>query len=357
MFPMKILKAFLLILTIALSAFATERNPIDFGAVPDDGQDDSAAIQAAVNEVVEKGGGTVILPGGRLNLNDIVRIVPSEYFGGEIRIKGTRGAYIEVSTGVGGYGIYAGNLNVLSFEDVIFVGKNVPEGHADFYDARYVVFSTFIQQTNIIRCQFFGLATPGNGAVVYFGNTDGKIVDSQFDGSLGQYPDGAVVLAENSRGLTVSRTTFIDYANYIGGYLSKSTAFVGSWISVKGGLPLGGNGMRRVVIEDSRFDEAAAAAISITDVNWVSLTGNSVNVNSTSAAKGFYMKNVDHAKVEQSWLGYTTAIRPALDIENVGVLEATSLKLGGGVYFIRRKNSNNVIVKFCEQCSTRSNPL
>ena len=37
---------------------------LDYGAVPDDGQLDTQAIQKAIDEVSEKGGGTVIIPSG-----------------------------------------------------------------------------------------------------------------------------------------------------------------------------------------------------------------------------------------------------------------------------------------------------
>lgn len=345
-------KIFLLfcLLIIPISTFAIESRPEDFGAIPNDGLDDSAAIQSAIDSVLSEGGGTIIFPSGKLNVNNLLRFVPTDYIGGEVKLQGNRGSLVEVSVGSGGIAFYAGNLNVFTFEDLVIIGKNVPDGNPQFYDARYVVFATYVQQTNIIRSQFYGLGTPSNGAVIYLANTDGKILDSQFDGSLGQYPDGAVIMAENSRGLTVSRSTFIDYANFREGYISKTTSFTGSWIKVKGGLPLNANGIRRVVVEDSRFDEGAAIAVSVENVPWVYLTGNSVNLNSASPGRGIYLKDVDHAKVEQSWFGYTTEARPALDLLNVKALEVTSLKFGGGVFFWRKQNVLSTSVRFCEQC-------
>lgn len=346
----KIIFTVVCLLLIPVYAFAIESRPEDFGAIPNDGLDDSTAIQSAIDDVVAEGGGTIIFPSGKLNITNILRFVPTNYIGGEIKLQGNRGSIVEVSTGESGFAFYAGNLNVFTIEDLIVVGKNVPDGHPQFYDARYVVFTTYVQQTNIIRSQFYGLGVPSGGAVLYFGNTDAKVIDSQFDGSLGQYPEGAVIMAENSRGLTVTRSTFIDYANFHEGYISKTTSFTGSWIKVKGGVPLGGNGIRRVVVEDCRFDEGSATAVSIENVPWVYLAGNSVNVNGSSPGKGIYLKDVEHAKIEQSWFGYTEEARPALDLTNVKAVEVVSLKFGGGVYFWKKQNVLSTSVRFCEQC-------
>lgn len=346
----KVLLLTLCFLVLSGSAFALELRPEDFGAIPNDGLDDTVAIQAAIDQVVSEGGGTIVFPSGKLNVNGILRFVPTGYIGGEMKLQGNRGSIVEVSTGPTGIAFYAGNLNIFTIEDLIVIGKNVPEGDPHFYDARYVVFTTYVQQTNIIRSQFYGLAVPSDGAVMYFGNTDAKVTDSQFDGSLGQYPDGAVILADNSRGLTVTRSTFIDYANFREGYVSKTTSFTGSWVKVKSGLPFGGNGIRRIVVEDCRFDEGAATAVNIENVPWVYLSGNSVNVNGTGVGRGIYLKDVEHAKIEQSWFGYTNEARPALDLVNVKAIEVSTLKLGGGVYFWKRQNVLSTSVRFCEQC-------
>lgn len=322
----------------------------DFGAVVNDGLDDSAALQAAADSILKTGGGTIIFPGGKIDLRDTVRFIPPGYVGADIKLLGNRGSVIEVSVGVNGIPFYGGNLNSWIFEDLVITGRDVPAGDPAFYDAGWVVYSNYVQQTTIIRCQFYGLAVPDNKAVVYIGNTDGKIVDSQFDGSLGQYPNGAVVMAENTRGLTVIRSTFLDYANFAGTYLSKSPGFSGAWIWVKGGMSHNANGQRRVVVEDSRFDEASAAAVRVEDATWVSTKGISVNVGGPTPAVGMYLKNVEHARVEQSWFGYTDQPRPAIFTENVQSLEVNSLKFGGGVYFQRKIGAGTVEARNCPLC-------
>jgi hypothetical protein len=329
---------------------AVETRPEDFGAIPNDGIDDAEAVQSAINEVLSSGGGKVIFPSGKLEIHNNIQILPNGYVGAEVKLQGNRGSIVEVSTGAGGIAFYAGNLNVFTVEDLIIVGKNVSAQDSEFYDAKYVIFSSYVQQTNIIRCQFYGLGVPNEGAIIYFGNTDGKVIDSQLDGNLGLYPNGAVVMAENTRGLTVSRTTFLDYANLHGEYLSKTPSYTGAWIKVKGGLPLNANGMRRVVIEDSRFDEGSAIAISIENVPWVYIAGNSVNVNGAQPGKGVYLNNIDHAKIEQCWFGYATTSRPALFLQNVKAVEVTSVKLSDNVYFWETQNVLSSSIKYCEDC-------
>lgn len=338
------------LIVFPLAAQAAEVRLEDFGAVVNDGQDDSAAVQAAANAVFQNGGGTILFPSGKIEIRNTVRFVPEGYVGGDLKLKGNRGSVVEISAGVNGTPFYGGNLTTWTFEDLTMVGKNVQPGDPAFYDAAWVVFSNNVQQTNIIRCQFYGLAVPNDRAVVYFGNTDGKITDSQFDGSLGQYPNGAVVTAENSRGLSVTRTTFLDYANFMGVYYSKSTAYTGAWIQVKGGMAHNANGQRRTLIQDSRFDEGAAAAIRIEDVAWASIKGINVNVSGTTPGTGVYLKNVEHAVIEQSWFGYTTEPRLAITTVNVGGLEVSSLKFGGGVYFKTKPGKGSVSVRNCAEC-------
>jgi hypothetical protein len=348
--PFGIVSLALCFFAAPLFANAMDVRPEDFGAVVNDGLDDSAAIQAAANAIFKHGGGTILFPSGKLEIRNTIRFVPENYIGADVKLKGTRGSVIEISTGTYGIAFYGGNLNTWIFEDLVIIGKDVPPGNPAFYDAWYVVFSNYVQQTNITRCQFYGLAVPNASSIVYFGNTDGKVVDSQFDGSLAEYPDGSVIMAENSRGLTVSRTTFLDYANFMGSYLSKTPSFVGSWIRVKGGQPLNANGQRRFVVEDSRFDEGAAVAVRIEDVTWASLSGISVNVNATDVGTGISLKNVEFAAVGQSWFGYTNQVRPALSTENVETLEVNSLKFGGGVYFRKGTGAGAIDIRNCPQC-------
>jgi Pectate lyase superfamily protein len=345
----KLLFLFALLLFVPTFVSAIEVNPEDYGAIIDDGMDDSAAIQDAIDAVVERGGGRILFPSGTLNINRPISIQP-RYNGGQMVFKGNRGSVLEISVGDQSTAIYAGNLNIMTFEDLAIVGKNVPMGALDFFDAKYVIYTTYVGQTNITRCQMLGLAVKNGDAIIYLGNTDARVTDSQFDGNLAMYDTGAVILAQDTMGLTVSRSTFMDYANFKGTYHSKTPGFVGAWIMVKGGKPMNALGQRRIVIEDSRFDEGAATVIWAENVAWVHITGIVANINGTIVGRGIFLRNVEYANIRESWFGYTGARRPALDFENVGGAEVTSLKFGGGVYFFKQFGTMKVNINYCPQC-------
>lgn len=351
---MKYLPLFLLIFFCFLIAprfaMAIEVRPEDYGAIVDDGQDDTAAIQAAVDAVLQARGGTIIFPSGKLEIRNTINFVPSGYIGSDILLKGNKSSLLEVSVGASRPAFYGGNLTTWTFEDLAIAGKNVPANNPSFIDAAAVIFSNYVEQTNIIRCNLFGLAVPNGSGVLYFGFTDAKVEDSQLNGNVGLYPDGAVIMAENTKGLSVLRSSFLDYGNYQGSYFSKSPEFVGAWVRVKSGAGMNATGERRIVIEDSRFDEGAANAIRIENATWARIRGISVNVSGTDPGVGLYLNNVEDASVERSWFGYTSNARPAIFANNVDVLSVESLKLSGGVYFLQKQGAGLTDVKNCPDC-------
>jgi hypothetical protein len=70
---MKTLLGFLSIFLLAFAVQAKTVNIIDFGAIPDDGTDDTRAVQEAIEKLQNFGGGTLVFPegttdiGGQLN--------------------------------------------------------------------------------------------------------------------------------------------------------------------------------------------------------------------------------------------------------------------------------------------------
>src|SRR5438105_13427600 len=59
---------FFALLPFGVFAQSSTANVVSFGAIPDDGIDDSAAIQAALNYVVSRSGGKVFIPAGKWNV-------------------------------------------------------------------------------------------------------------------------------------------------------------------------------------------------------------------------------------------------------------------------------------------------
>lgn len=330
----------------------------DFGAIAGDGVDDAPAFQAAVDAAFEKHGGTIVIPAGRYDIKQMISIIPDGYVGAEVMFAGQKGAILGISVGRDNIAFKGGNLNSLVFEDITFIGKNVAFDNPDFFDARHVIYADHINQFNLTRCNFFGLATQStNGAqtgIIYVGDADAKFVDSQFDGDLSLYPTGSIIEAVDFKGLTVSRCTFLDYANLGGEYFSKSTAFVGAWIRAKNTSGFNKAQQRRIFIEDSRFDEGAAYALDIVNVPWVTVRGIYVNVNGTSAGRGIRMFNVEFARVEQSSFGLARYARPAIEVFNCVALYVAGLRFSEEVFFLSNNGLQDLKVEFCPQCTTGS---
>ncbi len=73
---MRISLSIAIILCFAVSVNASSLNAKDYGAAGDGVKDDGPAIQRALNEIGEAGGGEVFLPAGRYRINDHI-VVPS----------------------------------------------------------------------------------------------------------------------------------------------------------------------------------------------------------------------------------------------------------------------------------------
>lgn len=85
-------------------------NVRDFGAVPDDGKDDTAAVQRAIDAAVEAGGGVVYVPAGRYTFRKRLTVRPGITLRGEWKDPEQKDAFKGITV----------------FE--IFTGKNEPGG-------------------------------------------------------------------------------------------------------------------------------------------------------------------------------------------------------------------------------------
>lgn len=335
-------------------------NVRDFGAVADDGLDDSSAFQSAVDQAFSQRGGTILIPAGKYDINRTIDAVPTNYVGADLKFAGQKGAVLQISVGRDAIAFSAGNLNSLVFEDLTLIGRNVAFSDPDFFDARHVIYANHINLFNVTRCNFFGLATQSSeGAqtgIIFVGDTDAKFTDSQFDGNLSLYSTGSIIEATDFRGLTVSRCTFLDYANLSGEYFSKSTSFVGAWIRARNTTGFNKSQQRRLFVEDSRFDEGAAYALDVINVPWVMVRGIYVNVNSTSAGRGIRLTNVEFARVDQSTFGMARYARPAIEVFNCKGLYAAGLRFSEQVYFLANNGVDDLKVEFCPACGEISTP-
>jgi len=325
----------------------------DFGAISNDEADDTAMIQAATDYVLRNGGGSVIFGPGTYRVNGRINVVP-EKLGIDVSFKGEGVAAIRVGAGAGTIVFYAGNLNQLNFTDLTFVGRNVPSGHPDFIDVGHLIYVNYVLALNVVRCNFFGIAAMNGdfdaGSLIFIGAADANIRDSNFNGSFAPYPNGSLIESRNSNGLSISNSRFLDYANYDGGYFSKTTAFVGAWVRVSNSESWDASQQKSLNIKDSFFDEGAQIAVDVSRVPQVKISGLSVNVNGSTAGTGIRLNRVEFAEVSRSVFGMAKLPRPAIETITVKGLKVTSLRFNEGVFFLLNNGLESSQVEFCQQC-------
>lgn len=333
----KIIFIIICFLLLPVYAFAIESDE-DFGAIPNDGLDDSA-IQSAIDDVVAEGGGAHYFSRRKIERDKYFAFCSDRLH--QRRSQGAKTIAVRSSRFRRAHrtSLYAGNLNIFTIEGVIVVGKNVPEGNPQFYDAKYVVFTTFVQHTNIIRSQRVLRARRAvEQTVLYFGNTDAKVVDSQFDGNSGQYPEGAVIMAEDTRGLTVKRSRLYRLCELLRRLSFQNDSFYGfvdksqRRTAARRKRNAARRGRRLLWRRRGNRRQHRKCSVGLSD-------GKQRQCKRCFIGQGIYLKDVEHAKIEQSWFGYTAQARPALDLTNVKAVEVVSLKFGGGVYFGKNKMS------------------
>lgn len=336
-------KLLLLISLFALSAHAQVTKVTDFGAIPDDGLNDDAAVTAARKSMMNKGG-TLEFPCGTLDLRD-TQVFISNFV--SWRIEGNMCAVIRVSPN---YTLFEfGNSPHVIISGMAFLG--IPENTID--SALAVV--VFGGGQNIVRdSKFLGLRS-GNSIIVT--GQDTLIENSQFDGNSS--PNGIYSVGEYQKGLTIKKSTFIDYANFQGQYLSKTPYGNDSWITVSGGPPLNQyKGQRQLRVEDCIFDEGAQTHIYASDIFAVDISGLRSNVSGVDGGKSIYLSNVSKARIAASWFGLSGYARPAVVAVNGSRAFVEDISLGSKVYHANHDKSSKMFFdsRFCEGCKSTLMP-
>jgi hypothetical protein len=351
---MKRLSFVFLICIFQISVFGQSIARVDdFDAIPNDGMSDTNAVQAAVDHVLENGGGSVIFGPGIYVVDGRMNIVPDKV-GYDVTFEGTGSSVVEVAAGDGIIVFYAGNLNQLNFRDLTFVGRNVPSDHPDFIDAGYLIYANYVLSMNVIRSNFFGVgvrdSVTGKGALIFAGATDAAIKDSNFNGSYAPYPHGSLIEVQNFGGLILSNCRFLDYANYQGELYVKTSAFVGAWIRAMNTAEFDFSQQKRVAIEDSFFDEGAAVGIDAVRIPNLMVSGVRISVSGTSPGRGIRLNQVGYAEVKQSVFGLATSPRPAIEVIDVQGLKVSSIRFSEAVYFLLNNGVQSAKLEFCPQC-------
>lgn len=334
------MKTLLLILFLSLASFAKTVN-VSAYATPNDGLDDSAGFQAAVNAVKTGGGGTVTVPEGIWDIKNTV------YLGGtyaSVIMRGDFGTTIRVATLPGWFAFESGNANSFEFRDLVFIPIDPQEG----VDTGAVLASNYTEITRIINCRFIGIrATYG---VIMTSNTDLTIEGTQFDGSAaGQ----GVIWGNDSAGfrsITLRSVLFRDYGNFNGVYYSKSQ-FANAWVRVDGGQQvINANWGGTLVIDGGRYDEAALGVIEAYSVRNVQVRNIAANLNGTSGGRGIVFDNVKYGVLESSVFGYNA--KNALQLRNNSTAEVSKLAFGNGAVLGTADGTSSFRIGYCPDCGT-----
>lgn len=336
----------------AFTAHAKTVNVADFGSVPNDAVDDTAAVQAAANNLKANGGGTMVFPGGKTIIRDEINFVMYQNTL-NFRIVGDKGAELDVNVGNYTPVFRFGNSNQVEFDGITFLGNSqFTCGQADL-DGDTVILASYVQQLTIRNSQFFNLAM--RDQLLYVGaNVDLVIEGTMFGGNAAGV---ASVFLNEAKGAKFSNTSFIDYANYKTSYLSKTPCNGSPWIkAINTDMTANGNGIRALRISDSRFDEGALFAIQVENVPFVDITNINVNVANGSGAAGVKLNQVKYASIKQSAFGLTPYDRQAVRITNSKDLVVEGLKLGGGVQSIEKDAASSVTVRYSDPVQIRQIP-
>lgn len=319
------MKKILLLLFLFFVASTAQAKTVDIKdyAVPDDGLCDTPGFQTAVDALRVNGGGTLLVSGGtwELSCGDAIRLVD---YGNYVSysIVGAKGSIIRVTAGAGFYGFYAGNVNQLEVRDLTFVGGTPG------VDVQSLLLAAYTDHVIISDCRFYGVYAAS--ALIHTMNVNTVIEKTQFGGSAA---GKAVILAAGDVNtpfgtLTVKDTNFIDYANFLNQYLSKTHHGIPAWIRAEqvSTYP------SRVVLERLFFDEGAYLIADIRNVKHVEVNNIASNVNGTTPGGGIRFDNVANGNVVSSRFGYTTNRRPALVLVNNSHVQISRLEFEAGVY-------------------------
>lgn len=312
----------------------------DYGAAGDGVTNDGPALQAALEALANAGGGTLFVPDGHYAITTTVSV---DFSGraSAITIQGTPSALpppgpgdfgaglgltaeLHIKTGADHDAIILRNLDTLLVQDLVFIGD--PNA---IDDARITLTISGVDDTTLLRCEFYGLLTfSAGGAIVYAEASGLKIADSAFLGcgaNSGTY--APIIQAYAWTGISLTGTRFVDYGTRPG-YYSKTTYMPPfSWLSVGGAAPLTNLSPRRdIVIRDVLFDEGAFYGLSVRPDFFPLPGGGAISLlyisqlyqNVTNLGEvGLRVQNVDNVLIEDSHFGWSHNTRGAMDLSYV----------------------------------------
>lgn len=341
----RLLTVTVLTLLLISSISAKTVKIIDYGAEPDDGIDDSSAVMEALRNLKESGGGTMIFPEGKTDINTGFTFEMT--FPGNIRFTGDKSSIIQLN---GDESItYFDISQIIQFEmdNLIFAGN--PQVR---FDAAKVFLFKGVKQIKINKCHFFGIGALDS--LLQFENSFVAIEDSLFTGSA--TPE-SLIRVKSSKGFSISNAIFENEGEIVGNWADKAKNMnLQSWLRVENpatGENAMGQGIIRV--KDTFFDSGAYNSLLIENQGAVQISGVTVKLTPFDKGAAIKVQNVNFTEVTNSKIIPTRKAKWAFNLMRNSYLETNGLILANGAILGVMESGCYWEVGHCIGCSVSRN--
>lgn len=298
------------------------------------GTDCGPALKAALVQIDQNGGGTLIIDGLHFlatpvshTFSTFVAQVGITGFGSDSGLCVAVGAAQDALTLSGG-------------ARLLIEGVNLVGTPLELSDARRTLNITSLR-TQMVNCAFFGLACIGQdgGAVIWAEGADLRMWDNFFGSSVGGLSNDTVHL-ENFAGFSSERDWFLDYGRFRGIlFIKTGMSFTRSWIFGNNQFAEDSNAVGQSVfrVTDSRFDEGHVLAVALTTtlgsgkrIDRVEIAGMQVNNSLVSNGTAIYLERVDNAVIDQPAIGWRNTPGDGLTLIDCGNVHVRGANVTAG---------------------------
>lgn len=291
------------------------------------GGDWTPAMAVAV-DAIDATGGTINLDVD-IELKTQLNIQPSgNYY--SLVFKGDGGTKVTVNGPAGANLITLGNLQSVTFQDVIFIGET---GTSQTADCNILIVSSYVEQLVIDRCLFAGIIATSD--LIYLGAGNATITNVKFGGCGALHSH---IRFLDSYGGLVQNCQFYDFHSYLTNYYDRQGP-VGQWITVSNSTSnitwpapaqQAGAQIGAVTIDTCRFDEKPAVHITVSDFPRVLIKDCSSNVSNVNG-KGLVLDNAKYVEVVRYVAGYATDPQPSMVITDCEYVMVDGLLVRNGI--------------------------
>jgi len=320
----------------AIAASAKTVQITDFGAIPDDGEDDTSAVRQALEDLAGNGGGTMIFPSGVTEFAGNAEFNPSYKI--SLRMVGDKGSYIKLNGDRETNFFTIFSASQVEFQDLKFIADSAVE-----MNAKRVIWVREATQTKISNCEFIGVGA--FDAIIQVEKTMATVEDTIFSGSASE--NGAIV-AVCAKNLAIYNTAFQNEGEYMGAAVNKSNYISAQhWVKVVNQNEIGKGAIR---IKDSTFDTGVFKSVYVENQASVMFDGATFNISPKKLSSAVNLNNVGYSEVINSTFDGESREPRAFELSNGTYLELNAVSMFGNVIFGNVDESSWFFVRYCPSC-------